>query len=304
MTEELEIPKPQNQGEDIIDVKKPDDFESFDDERKIRWYIRQCRKVQMRDEDIIKRFLRLGWSADAVLEALKTTGGYKDSIIIGINEVTKKFTTDVYDQIVLKGITLDIHEGEFVAVTGRSGSGKSTLLNLIGLLDEPTSGNIIIDGKDTTSFGESEKVNFRLRSVAFIFQFFNLIENYNAVDNIAFQIQLQGGSRGEAHKRAMEILDFLNLKDRALFYPSKLSGGEQQRLAIGRAIAKDARIILADEPTSHLDTKNAEMILTLLRDINIKMGKTIVLVTHEPDYAKKADRTILLSDGLAVSVEN
>ncbi len=203
--------------------------------------------------------------------------------------------------IALAGVSLDILTGEFVAITGHSGSGKSTLLHQIGLLDEPTSGSIFIAGKDVAAFSEAMRTDFRLRSLSFVFQFFNLIEHYTALENITFQLRLQGYGMRESDSKAREILDFLGLAGRADLLPKELSGGEQQRIAIGRALAKDSLLLIADEPTAHLDSKNAEIIIDLLKHVNKQFGKTIVLVTHEPEEARQADRIVELRDGRIIT---
>ncbi len=204
----------------------------------------------------------------------------------------------------LNGVDLDIYHGEFVAITGHSGSGKSTLLNMMGLLDEPSRGTILFDGKDVSLLRERERTELRLRSFGFIFQFFNLIESYTAEENIIFQLRLQGHSQIVARKRAAEIFTFLDLRDRAHLLPRQLSGGEQQRIAIGRAVAKDSVIILADEPTAHLDTENSRKVMDLLYRVNQEFGKTIVLVTHEPGEAAKATRQISIEDGKIIRVQS
>lgn len=204
----------------------------------------------------------------------------------------------------LQGVTLDIYDGEFLAITGHSGSGKTTLLNLIGLIDKPDKGEIWIGNRDVSKLSEKEKEDLRLKSTAFIFQFFNLIDNYTALENIAFQLQLQGYGGRPAREKAFQILDFLGLKGMADLYPRVLSGGEQQRIAAGRAIAKDSTIILADEPTAHLDSKNSQNIISLLRDINLRFKKTIILVTHEEAYARQADRMVVLQDGRVTKIES
>ena len=281
----------------------PLNFPSLEKE-KLKWYLRQYRNMRMTDEEIIKRFTSIGWPADFIIDSLAKLPAYKENVAISVNNLTKKFTTEDYEQTILRNISFDIREGEFIAITGKSGAGKTTMLNLIGLLDEPTEGEILINGKNIFSFSEKEKVKFRLKSISFIFQFFNLVNNYTAIENIAFQLRLQGYSKRKSMKKSAEILQFLGLGERANYYPKKLSGGEQQRVAIGRALAKDSLIILADEPTAHLDSKNSETTIELFRDINLKFGKTIILVTHEADYAKMADRVIILSDGMLVQKAN
>ncbi|MBI5079162.1 ABC transporter ATP-binding protein [Candidatus Wolfebacteria bacterium] len=225
--------------------------------------------------------------------------------IIRIKNLVKEY--QIYGgniNVVLQGVTLDIYAGEFLAITGHSGSGKTTLLNLIGLIDKPNSGEIWIENHNTNELSEKEKENLRLKSMGFIFQFFNLIDNYTALENIVFQLQLQGYGGRPAEEKAAQILDFLGLKAMADLYPRVLSGGEQQRIAVGRAMAKDSTIILADEPTAHLDSKNSQNIISLLRDINLRFKKTIILVTHEELYAKQADRMVVLQDGRVVKIES
>ncbi len=197
----------------------------------------------------------------------------------------------------LRDVSFSIAEGEFIAITGHSGSGKSTLLNLIGLIDTPSEGTVTIDGKDIGAMSERERTTFRLSSLGFVFQFFNLLDGLTALENIAFQLRLQGYSEKEAGYKASEILNFLDLSNRGHLQPRELSGGEQQRVAIGRAVAKDSKILLADEPTAHLDTKNGEIIMDLLRKINTEYGRTIIVVTHEPEEAKLTDCEIVLKDG-------
>jgi putative ABC transport system ATP-binding protein len=203
----------------------------------------------------------------------------------------------------LNGIDLDIFQGEFVAITGHSGSGKSTLLNMIGLLDESSRGTILFNGQDTSHLSERERTEIRLRSMGFIFQFFNLIESYTAEENIIFQLRLQGHSQASSVQKAKEIFEFLGLQDRAHLLPRQLSGGEQQRIAIGRAVAKDSVIILADEPTAHLDSENSRNVMDLLYQVNKCYGKTIVLVTHEPEEAARASRQISMADGKIIKIQ-
>lgn len=203
----------------------------------------------------------------------------------------------------LNGVSLDIYKGEFLAITGHSGSGKSTLLNLLGLLDDPTRGELYFAGHEVHKFTERQKVNLRLHAISFVFQFFNLIDNYTALENIKFQLLLQGYGGSEAKRKSNEIIDFLGLKERASFFPHELSGGEQQRVAIGRALAKDSLIILADEPTAHLDSENGRAIIQLLHDINKKFNRTVVLVTHEEEEARHADRNVFMKDGKIIEIK-
>ncbi len=273
---------------------------SFNDKetrKKFFWYIKQAHAQQIPDDVILKRFIEMGWPLDFITESLKRLSVIKENIMIDINNVNKTYETEGNEQIVLRGVDLQVHEGDFVSVTGRSGAGKTTLLNLIGLLDEPTSGTIFVKGNDIFSFSEKQKVEFRLKTISYIFQFFNLINNYNVIDNIGFQLRLQGYNKKKATAKAKEIIDFLDMGDKGNVFPAKLSGGQQQRVAIGRALAKDSQIILADEPTAHLDFKNGEAVIELLQEINVKFGKTIMLVTHEEDYAKEAGTMVYMADG-------
>ena len=224
-------------------------------------------------------------------------------VLVSIRDVFKEYHMSKKLTIpALNGVSFDIFQGEFLAITGHSGSGKSTMLNILGLLDDPTRGEIYIKGHEVHTFSEKQRVSFRLKQLSFVFQFFNLIENYTAFENISFQLQLQGYSGKEAKIKTQEIIDFLNLTDRANFFPHELSGGEQQRVAIGRALAKDSLFILADEPTAHLDSKNGEAIIKLLHEINKKFKRTVILVTHEEEEARHADRNIIMSDGRVVDI--
>lgn len=224
--------------------------------------------------------------------------------LIRIKDVKKTYAPSESAPVsALNGVTLDIKRGEFVALTGASGSGKSTLLNLIGLLDTPTSGEIIVNGKDISRFSEKESNLFRLQTVGFVFQFFNLVENYTALENIMFQLELQGKNRHDIRKKSLEILSYLNLTNRADLYPKNLSGGEQQRVAIGRALAKESDLILADEPTAHLDSKNSQMVMDVLHHVNKTFGRTIILVTHEPTQAEQADVRVIMQDGRVQKAE-
>lgn len=199
----------------------------------------------------------------------------------------------------LKDINIDIYQGEFLAVTGPSGSGKSTFLNLLALIDEPTSGTIVIANQELQKLTESKQVAFRLRTVSMIFQFFNLIESYTALENIVFQLLIQGQRHRAAKKQALEMLVFLGLEDKYDAYPKDLSGGQQQRIAVGRALAKDSLFILADEPTAHLDAKSSQDLINLFHQVNKQFNRTIVLVSHEPSQAAQADRVITIKDGMA-----
>jgi len=278
-------------------------FKRAEQKDQLFWYIKKCYMQEMSDEDIVKRFLGLGWTIEFIKESLEKLSVFRKEIIISIKNLTKIFETESGSHTILDGVSLDIHKGEFLAITGRSGAGKSTLLNLIGLLDQFTDGSIFVNGKNIVGFSEKQKVQYRLKMISYIFQFFNLIDNYTVIENIVFPLKLQGYKHKVAIEKAKDIIEFLNMEDRAYYYPRKLSGGEQQRVAIGRAMAKDSLVILADEPTAHLDLKNGLSVISLLREVSSKFGKTMILVTHEKDFTKEADSVVVLSDGKITEVE-
>ncbi|ANQ53172.1 macrolide ABC transporter ATP-binding protein [Thermosipho affectus] len=202
----------------------------------------------------------------------------------------------------LKGVDLEIEEGEIVAVLGPSGCGKTTLLNCLSGLDEPTSGSIKVLGKDLVKMKEDEKTIFRSKYMGFIFQFFNLIPVLNAVENVELPLLISKkfGIR-EIRKKALEWLERLHISHRAYAYPNEMSGGEQQRIAIARALINNPKIVWADEPTGALDTKNSEEIMEIILDMNRQLGTTFVIVTHDPNVAKKAHRIIRMDSGKIVS---
>ncbi|PHJ12557.1 macrolide ABC transporter ATP-binding protein [Fervidobacterium sp. SC_NGM5_G05] len=206
--------------------------------------------------------------------------------------------------IALDNVNLEIYECEIIAILGPSGSGKTTLLNLLAGLDVPSSGQIIIDGVDITSLSEEEKTKFRAKNMGFIFQFFNLIPVLNAVENVELPMLLNKYSLSEARKRALELLEKLNILHRKDAYPSQLSGGEQQRVSIARALSTRPKIIWADEPTGALDSKNAEQIKQLIIELNKEFGTTFVIVTHDPSVAQIANRIFRMESGQIVEVIN
>lgn len=223
-------------------------------------------------------------------------------ILIKVRNLSKVYRPSAtVETLALQALDLDLSAGEFLAVTGQSGSGKSTLLNLLALIDEPTTGTIEVAGIDVTQISESQRVAFRLHTVSMVFQFFNLIESYTALENIAFQLLLQGEGLGTARQKAKDMLQFLGLNDKQNTYPKDLSGGQQQRVAVGRALAKDSLFILADEPTAHLDAKNGQALIDLLRKVNQEFKRTVILVSHEISHANQADRVIKLQDGKLVA---
>ena len=196
----------------------------------------------------------------------------------------------------LKNVSFAVPKGEFVAIVGESGSGKSTLLNMIGALDTPTEGKIYIDGKDILSMGDDAMTVFRRRNIGFIFQAFNLIPELTVEQNIIFPVLLDYQKPDMAYLE--ELLTILNLKERRNHLPSQLSGGQQQRVAIGRALFTKPSLILADEPTGNLDSKNTNEVIALLKETSKKYGQTIVMITHSRSIAQKADHILQVSDGM------
>jgi putative ABC transport system ATP-binding protein len=204
----------------------------------------------------------------------------------------------------LKGIDLEIEKGEFVAIMGRSGSGKSTLLHLLGLLDMPTSGGIIIDQKNVLNLTEGEKARFRLEKLGYVFQEYSLLPEMTILENVYIPAVCLGSSNGY-RKRASGLLEIVGLGERLKHYPNEVSGGEQQRASIARALINQPKILFADEPTASLDIASAKVILELFKKLNRDMGQTIVMVTHEPEDEKYVNRVIWLRDGIvAQEVKN
>jgi putative ABC transport system ATP-binding protein len=197
----------------------------------------------------------------------------------------------------LDGVDIRIARGEFVAIVGPSGSGKSTLLNMLGALDVPTSGKVYIDGIDITGLNASQLATLRNRKIGFIFQSFNLIARMTALENVALPLALQGVAPKERRRESYETLKQVGLEHRWRHKPTALSGGEQQRVAVARALASNPSILLGDEPTGNLDTKNTNAITKMLKDLNHSIGKTIIVITHNLEVANEADRIIFIRDG-------
>lgn len=218
-------------------------------------------------------------------------------MIIDIRDVTKSFTDGDTVTQVLKGINLTVEKGEFVAIMGRSGAGKSTLLYQMSLLDTPTTGSIRLDGKVVDDFSNAEKTKFRLRELGYVFQDYSLLPELTALENIMVPLLMQGVSMKAAKTRAEQALTSVNLAHRKDNLPPELSGGEQQRVSIARAITHRPKIVFADEPTANLDTFSSRLVMDIFRKLNKEEGLTIVMVTHEEDFGKLADRIIRLSDG-------
>jgi len=208
--------------------------------------------------------------------------------LIQLNNISKSYQRDKIEIPVLSNINMEIPDGEFIALMGPSGSGKTTLLNLIGGIDKPSEGKVVIADKEISSFGESALAKWRSDNVGFIFQFYNLIPVLTAFDNVELPLLLTNLSKAERKKRVEFALGVVGLGDRIHHYPKQLSGGQEQRVAIARAIVTDPMIIVADEPTGDLDRTSAEEILTLMDRLNKEFKKTIIMVTHDPHAAEKA----------------
>ena len=219
--------------------------------------------------------------------------------MIHLDGVTKVFLTDEVETHALAGIHLDLKKGEYLSIAGPSGCGKSTLLAILGLLDTPTDGGYVLNGRPVQSLKMSERARIRNREIGFIFQAFNLIGDLTVYENVELPLTYRGMGSAERKKRVHDALERVGMSHRVKHYPSQLSGGQQQRVAVARALAGDPAILLADEPTGNLDSANGEAVMDLLRELH-RGGATICMVTHDPRYARYADRTIHLFDGRIV----
>ncbi len=222
-----------------------------------------------------------------------------DGMLIHLEGVTKVFLTDEVETHALSGIHLDIKKGEYLSVAGPSGCGKSTLLSILGLLDSPTEGKYTLNGKEVEDLTLSERTRIRNREIGFIFQAFNLIGDLTVYENVELPLTYRGMPSAERKQRVLEALERVGMSHRMKHYPSQLSGGQQQRVAVARALGGKPSILLADEPTGNLDSKNGEAVMNLLRELH-QEGATICMVTHDPRYAQFADHTIHLFDGQIV----
>lgn len=217
--------------------------------------------------------------------------------LIQINKVTKIYDGTAVPVKALSEVDLKIEKGEFTAIVGPSGSGKTTLLNIIGGLDAPTSGNVFVDNIDISTYKPDELVNFRLHHIGFVFQAYNLIPVFTAKENVEFIMLLQGLSKSEREKRAVELLEGVGLGDRINNKPSELSGGQQQRIAVARALASKPSFVLADEPTANLDSNTADSLLDLMEELNKDFNMTFVFSTHDHRVIERAHRVVTLHDG-------
>jgi putative ABC transport system ATP-binding protein len=220
-----------------------------------------------------------------------------ETALIRLDRVSKSYNEGTKTRTVLREASASIAEGEMVAIRGRSGSGKSTLLNLLAGIDQPTSGDVIVDGTCLNRLSPRQRTLFRRDHLGFVFQFFNLIPTLTVLENVQLPVELPGGSAREAARRARERLDAVGLGDRGSDFPDVLSGGEQQRVAIARALVMDPRLLLADEPTGNLDDATGEAVMDLLDRMTRGAGKTLVLVTHSEQVAARADRVLSIEEG-------
>jgi putative ABC transport system ATP-binding protein len=221
--------------------------------------------------------------------------------IIQIRDLRKVYKTGKVSVEALRGVNLDVPKGEFLSIVGPSGSGKSTLFHIVGGLTPPTSGDVIVGGENVSSVGDAGRTELRRKCVSFVFQKFNLLPNLTARDNIRVALYISGKGDGVFTAEFDKILDLLGIASRLDHKPSEMSGGEQQRVAIARALATGPAILLADEPTGNLDTANSLAVLKLLRDLNDRLGQTILMITHNVEAAEYGDRTVHMRDGQIVT---
>jgi len=220
--------------------------------------------------------------------------------VVKIENITRTYQVGKVETKALRGVNLSISSGEFTALVGPSGSGKTTLLQMIGCLDQPTSGRVTIDGKEVTALNRNQRADMRKGHIGFIFQFFALIPTLTAYENVEMPLLLNGHSPKERRDRVMELLKAVDLTERANNRPDQLSGGQQQRVAIARALAPKPALILADEPTANLDTENGKQVMEIMKRLNKETGETFVFATHDPRVINYATRVVTLEDGLIV----
>jgi putative ABC transport system ATP-binding protein len=238
--------------------------------------------------------------AESAVASLERANGATAGLI-QLREIVKTYYLGGHEVNALRGVTLRIDPGEFIAITGASGSGKSTMMHIIGLLDHPTGGQYYLQGRDVATLGDNEQAGVRNRSIGFVFQAFNLLARTSALKNVELPLRYAGVRARDRTELAREALDMVGLSSRMLHQPSELSGGQQQRVAVARALVTRPAIILADEPTGNLDTRASADIMELLDRLNRDAGKTVVLVTHEPEIAMYARRAVQMRDGRVTS---
>jgi putative ABC transport system ATP-binding protein len=234
---------------------------------------------------------------------LAAAAGEPMPTVISVRKLVKTYIVGEVEVRALRGVDLEVQQGEFVAVTGPSGSGKSTFMHIIGCLDKPTSGQYFLDGQDVSRMSKDQLAAIRNRKIGFVFQGFNLLARTSALDNVELPL-LYGGNTmkaAERHMRAMEVLKAVGLENRADHHPNQLSGGQQQRVAIARSLINNPSILLADEPTGNLDTRTSIEVMDIFQRLNRDRGITVMLITHEPDIAEYGTRTVAFRDGLVTS---
>jgi putative ABC transport system ATP-binding protein len=220
-----------------------------------------------------------------------------------LTDVTRVYKIGEVETRALNGVSITINDGEFTSLVGPSGSGKTTLLQLIGCLDKPSSGKVVIAGKETTDLNRNQRADLRKGTIGFVFQFFALIPTLTAYENVEMPLLLNGKNAAERKQRVMELLEAVDMTPRAHHRPDQLSGGQQQRVAVARALATDPKLILADEPTANLDTENGEQVMQIMKKLNKETGTTFVFATHDPRVIKYASRVVTLQDGLITKDE-
>jgi putative ABC transport system ATP-binding protein len=224
--------------------------------------------------------------------------------IIEVNKLERIYSNGIIKTYALRDVSFNIKSGEFIAIMGPSGSGKSTLLHQLGLLDSPTNGSIKIDTEDVSKLTDNDKTNFRLDKLGYVFQSYNLLPELNVIENVFLTSMAKGLEPQDYILRAKDILERVGLKDRLYYYPSELSGGQQQRVSIARALVNKPKILFADEPTANLDSDSSKDVIDLFRKLNKEINQTIVMVTHEIDEGKKADKIIWIKDGILDNSKN
>jgi putative ABC transport system ATP-binding protein len=223
--------------------------------------------------------------------------------VLRVDNVEKVYGSGAAAVRALRGVSLDVHAGEFVAICGSSGSGKSTLMNILGCLDHPTTGSYLLDGVDVQTLDRTHQAHLRNRKLGFVFQGFNLLKRHTALENVMLPLVYQRVSTAERRQKALQTLELVGLGERLHHHPNQMSGGQQQRVAIARALVNEPQILLADEPTGNLDSETGTEILREFERLNRELGQTIVLVTHDPSVASRAPRVVTVKDGLVESDE-
>ncbi len=224
------------------------------------------------------------------------------STVLEVEDITKTYMLGKVPVEALRGVSFSVQQGEYISILGPSGSGKSTLLNMLGALDRPTSGRLVITGKNTSTADDNLLADLR-QNVGFVFQFFNLIPRLDAIGNVELPLAIAGVGRKERRERAIRLLEDVGLGDRMHHRPAELSGGERQRVAVARALINNPQFVLMDEPTGNLDSKTARDIMDLVGELNDKFGVTVIVVTHDPEIGRLAGRTLRMRDGMIISEE-